>query len=153
MERFESSRNSTLTCVHCPWEPVRPIILVTCESIQLECNSGKLTMQQLNKNLILIRLTGTSTHHLIIMYIQGLWKSTTLAPVYLIATVAHHWPNGNTKWPTLEDLLLRFGTTWFSPSIEILYDWSIIVDCGVVGWHAAFEPIWRWTKILIKNPA
>ena len=41
----------------------------------------------------------------------------------------HHWPNENTKWPTLEDLLLHFGVTWFSPSIETLYDWPIIVDC------------------------
>ena len=43
--------------------------------------------------------------------------------------MAHHWPNENTKWPTLEDQLFHFGATWFSPSIEILYDWPIIVDC------------------------
>ena len=47
--------------------------------------------------------------------------------------MAHHWPNENSKWRTLEGLLLHFGATWFSPSIEILYDRPIIVDCGTVG--------------------
>ena len=62
-----------------------------------------------------------------------------------------HWPNENTKWPTLEDLLLHFEATWSSLSIEILYDWPIIVDCGAVGMYVAFETVRCWTKILIKT--
>ena len=45
-----------------------------------------------------------------------------ITPGYLISH------NKNTKWPTLEDLLLHFGTTWFSPSTEILHNWPIIFD-------------------------
>lgn len=30
MERCDSSRNSTRTCVHWPWDPVRPNTFVTC---------------------------------------------------------------------------------------------------------------------------
>ena len=32
IERLESSRNSTRTWVHCPWEPVRPRTLVHCKA-------------------------------------------------------------------------------------------------------------------------
>ena len=34
---------------------------------------------------------------------------------------------------TLEEPLLHFGATCFSPSIEILRSWPIIVDCTTVG--------------------
>ena len=32
--------------------------------------------------------------------------------------MAHYWPNENSKWSTLEDLLLYFGVTWFSPLLK-----------------------------------
>jgi hypothetical protein len=32
MKREVSSKNSTFTCVHCPWEPVRPSTFTTCEN-------------------------------------------------------------------------------------------------------------------------
>ena len=35
MDRLDSSRNSTRTWVHCPWEPVRPRILVTRANLTL----------------------------------------------------------------------------------------------------------------------
>ena len=45
MERLESSRNSTLTWVHCPWDPVRPKTLV-------HCNKKTDTNHRLSKNVI-----------------------------------------------------------------------------------------------------
>ena len=69
--------------------------------------------------------------------------------------ISHHdalfaqWEHQMTHLRKLEYLLLYFGATWFSPSIEILYDWPIIVDwCS---WHVTYKPFWCCTKILIVN--
>merc|ERR1711978_73158 len=35
IDRLVSSKNSTRTCVHCPWDPVRPKTLVTFASLGL----------------------------------------------------------------------------------------------------------------------
>ena len=44
--------------------------------------------------------------------------------------MAHH---EKIKWSTLENPLLLFGTTYFSPLIEKLCEWPIIVDYPTVG--------------------
>ena len=66
---------------------------------------------------------------------------------YLISQYGVLLAQWNTKWPTLEDLLLHYGVTWFGPSIEILYDWSIIgFDCGAVGMQlmSQFDTEWKF---------